>query len=100
MRRCSSNTDDLLKPGSVFEHRLWCHGASSLGMMREVKMRRGREREIFEEKFFGEVKCNKGSSNSHNYTEMDGTMHWSKGPLRQLIYETAIESWMMSFENK
>ena len=80
MRRCSSNTDDLLKPGLVFEHRLWCHGASSLSMRREVKMRRGREREIFEEKFFGEVKCNRGSSNNHNYSEMDGTMHWSKGP--------------------
>ena len=41
MRRCSSNTDDLLRPSSVFEHGLWCHGASSLGMRREVKMRRG-----------------------------------------------------------
>ena len=41
MRRCSSNTDDLLKPGLVFEHGLWCHRASSLGMRREVKMRRG-----------------------------------------------------------
>ena len=41
MTRCSSNTDDLLRPGSVFEHGLWCHGASLLGMRREVKMRRG-----------------------------------------------------------
>ena len=40
MRRCSSNTDDLLRSGSVFEHGLWCHRASSLGMRREVKMRR------------------------------------------------------------
>ena len=32
MRRCSSNTDSLLRPGSVFEHGLWCHGASSMGM--------------------------------------------------------------------
>ena len=32
MRRCSSNTDSLLRLGSVFEHRLWCHGASSLEM--------------------------------------------------------------------
>ena len=31
MRRCSSNTDDLLRPGSVFEHGLWCHEATSLG---------------------------------------------------------------------
>ena len=32
MRHCSSNTDSLLRPGSVFEHRLWCYGASSLEM--------------------------------------------------------------------
>ena len=24
-----------------FDHRVWCHGASSLGMKREVKMRGG-----------------------------------------------------------
>ena len=30
----------------------------------------------------------------------DGTMHWSKGPLRQPIYGTATESWMIRFENK
>ena len=39
MRRCSSNTDDLLRPHSIFEHGLWCHGATSLGMRMEVKMR-------------------------------------------------------------
>ena len=30
---------------------------------------------------------------------MDGTMHWQRGPLRQLIYGTATESQIMSFEN-
>ena len=39
MRRCSSNTDDLLRPHLVFEHGVWCHGATSLGMRMEVKMR-------------------------------------------------------------
>ena len=29
----------------------------------------------------------------------DVTMHWRRGPLRQLIYEIAIESHIMSFEN-
>ena len=31
---------------NMVEHGLWCHGASSLGMRREVKMRRGWEREV------------------------------------------------------
>ena len=31
---------------------------------------------------------------------VDGTMHWSKGPLRQPIYGSATESWMIKFENK
>ena len=70
MTRCSLNTDDLLRPDSVFEHGLWCHGASSLGMRREVKMRRGWEREarrgkIFSENFFGKMECNRGSPNGH-----------------------------------
>ena len=46
MRRCSSNTGDLLRPGSVFEHGLWCHGATSLGCEdgseNEREVRRGK----------------------------------------------------------
>ena len=95
MRRCSSNTEDLLKPGSVFEHRLWCHGASSLGMRREV--RRGK----FLRKNFSE----KWSVTGEAPTVIT-TLRWigqctgRRGPLRQLICGTATESWMMSFENK
>ena len=29
----------------------------------------------------------------------DVTMHWQRGPLRQLIYGIATESWIISFEN-
>ena len=74
MRHCSSNTDDLLRSGSVFEHGLWCHRASSLGMRREVKMRRGWEREVRRGKFLRKKisenwSVSGFSSNGHNYAE-------------------------------
>ena len=74
MRRCSSNTNDLLRPGSIFEHGLWCHGASSLGMRSEVKMRRGWEREVRRGKFLRKKISEKWSVssfsfNGHNYAE-------------------------------
>ena len=67
------------------------------GSENEKRLREGSEkREIFEQKIFREMKCNKGSSNG----QMDGTMHWSKGPTKTAYYGTTIESWMMSFEKK
>jgi len=85
-----------------FEHGLWCHGASSLGMEREVKMRKGSENEKrlregsekgkkFQQKIWGKMKWNRGSSNGHNQPKMDVTMHWQRGPQSQLIYGLAIE---------
>ena len=48
-RRCSSNTDDLVKPRSVFEHGLCCHGATSLGCEDGSE----NEREVRRGKFLG-----------------------------------------------
>jgi len=84
MRRCSSNTDDLLRPCSVFEHGLWCHGATSLGCEdgseNEREVRRGK---FFREKFSDKCRVTGRSSNG----QIDGTSHWLNGPHRDSLLQ-------------
>ena len=83
-RRRSSNTDDLVKPRSVFEHGLCCHGATSLGCedgsAAEREVRRGK---FFRKQFSDKCRVTEASSNG----QIDGTSHWFHGPHRDRLLQ-------------